>query len=846
MAVVFGGSVQKKWGILFGVWALHGMAAFLQFLLAQNFFIAPSFKQVILGGALMAWILLNLFLIFSLAQKSNWLWRCLQWVQTPNAKDGVFAFAVLALLLRLSLGILQPVAGSAFWLMGYINQISALLNLAAWILVEIIALLLFFAFREQAQYASFYKSFSIKALIVLALLALAALYISQTRMGIDPIYKGDWARGLPAVPLLGWQIFLACLFCVGILLVEQSPKRINFARLDFWLALFIWLAAATLWLSQPVVPNPSALAPHAPNFEIYPFIDAQTYDEFAQSVLIGNGFNTNAIPQRPLYIVFLVFLHLLVGQNYEKVIALQSLVFALFPVLLYLFGRDFFGRPIGVSIALLAIFRDYTSNWVSPFTGNLSDSKVYLSEIPTAMFLILFLLIGIRWVKLGFPVFSAFLMGGVLGLAMLIRTQAVVLLPIIFIFALFYARKKFTALFKSVALLLVTLLLVVTPWLWRNWQLTGSLIFDSPESQTINLALRYSRVNGIEPQALPMPGETSQVYNERLQQMARNAILSNPQGAVRAIFSSFLNHGINNILLLPLQNDVQTPAELFVPADSFWEEWEGTPTASQTALIFFYLFLLSLGIAAAWHVNGWLGLLPLAANLAYNLWTSLALLSGQRFMLSMDWSIYLYYMIGIFVLLGVFLFTLARGRLLILRWLQTRSSQPAVQTHPKPLAQYFFVGALFLLVGMAPSGVEKIFPQKYPPLTQTQILAELAVKYPRLNAACLHTLIADKHLSLEVGRAIYPIYYGPGGGEVTTDSIGYKLADESRLVFQFLGRNSWRIIFPMSEPPAFFPHASDVTLLFDESRQPWAIFVSAGAEQQVYFSTVQGAAACLP
>jgi hypothetical protein len=215
-------------------------------------------------------------------------------------------------------------------------------------------------------------------------------------------------------------------------------------------------------------------------------------------------------------------------------------------------------------------------------------------------------------------------------------------------------------------------------------------------------------------------------------------------------------------------------------------------------------------------------------------------------MLSMDWSIYLYYMIGIFVLLGVFLFTLARGRLLILRWLQTRSSQPAVQTHPKPLAQYFFVGALFLLVGMAPSGVEKIFPQKYPPLTQTQILAELAVKYPRLNAACLHTLIADKHLSLEVGRAIYPIYYGPGGGEVTTDSIGYKLADESRLVFQFLGRNSWRIIFPMSEPPAFFPHASDVTLLFDESRQPWAIFVSAGAEQQVYFSTVQGAAACLP
>ena len=70
-------------------------------------------------------------------------------------------------------------------------------------------------------------------------------------------------------------------------------------------------------------------------------------------------------------------------------IMLQSLVFALFPVLLYLFGREFFGRPIGISIALLAILRDVTSNLVSPFTGNLSYSKVYLSEIPTAMLLIL-------------------------------------------------------------------------------------------------------------------------------------------------------------------------------------------------------------------------------------------------------------------------------------------------------------------------------------------------------------------------------------------------------------------------------------------------------------------------
>jgi hypothetical protein len=98
--------------------------------------------------------------------------------------------------------------------------------------------------------------------------------------------------------------------------------------------------------------------------------------------LIGNGFGVDKIPQRPLYIVFLAVLHVLVGQDYGDMIVVQSIFLALFPVLLYLLGREFFGRPIGISIALLAILRDYTSNLVSPFTGNLSYSKLYLAEIP--------------------------------------------------------------------------------------------------------------------------------------------------------------------------------------------------------------------------------------------------------------------------------------------------------------------------------------------------------------------------------------------------------------------------------------------------------------------------------
>ncbi len=496
-------------------------------------------------------------------------------------------FATLALFLLICLGIVQSVADrtAGFRYIAYVDRLSSLLDLLTVVFAEIIALILFLAFREKMEHKNFLKSISTKLPIVLLLLGITALYISQTGMGIDPIYKGDWARGLPAVPLLEWQILLACIFCLGMVIAESNQKTLNIRRLDFWVALFIWAAAVTLWLSQPVVPNSSALESIEPNFEIYPFSDAQTYDEFAQSVLTGNGFGSEKIPQRPLYIIFLAVLHVVAGQGYENVIALQSVVFALFPVLLYLFGREFFGRPIGVSIALLAVLRDYTSNLVSPFTGNLSYSKVYLSEIPAAMLLILFLLVGIRWIKSDFPAFLAFLMGGILGLAMLIRTQVVVAFPVILLFAFLSRPKKLKPFLGSAALMIAVLLLVVSPWLWRNWRLTGSFIFDSPESQTINLALRYSRLNGVEPEALPLLGETNREYYERLKRIAREAILSNPMGAVRGVFSSFLNHGINNVLLFPLQNDLQRPVELITPADAFWEEWEGAPTASQLALI---------------------------------------------------------------------------------------------------------------------------------------------------------------------------------------------------------------------------------------------------------------------
>jgi hypothetical protein len=515
--------------------------------------------------------------------------------------------------------------------------------------------------------------------------------------------------------------------------------------------------------------------------------------------------------------------------------------------LLYLFGREFFNRPIGVSIALLAILRDYTSNFVSPFTGNISYSKLYLSEIPTTILLILFLFIGIRWIKAGYPLFSGFLLGGILGTAMLIRTQVIVALPVIVLFAILQLKKN-KNLIRSIFLMLLTMALIAAPWLWRNWKLTGELIFDNPESQTANLALRYGMLNGITPEIMPLSSESTAEYKARLNQIAKDAITSNPLGAVWGVSNSFLNHAVNNILLFPIRNSLSSMSELWMPTNAFWEEWGGTPTLPQALLIAFYIFLFGLGVTIAWIRNHWLGLLPLTLNLAYNLWTSLALLSGQRFMVTMDWSISIYYMIGLFTLLAGFLFLLDSGRWMIVAWMKTDPPGTTAPTSIVGWKKYLGFGLLFFGIGLSLPLSEKIFPDRYPPTPQKELIAEFGVSLSRnqtgYDFACIQKLADANALNIIQGRAIYPRYYASGEGERFTDSVGYKVVDEGRLVFDLIGQASGRYIFKTAQQIEFFPHASDVTLLSSKNGELWFIFVKQGGIGNIYSSDLVNPSIC--
>lgn len=839
---------RYKWCLLFSLWAFHGIIALWQYLSPfggtySSLLHSTSRLGVVL--ILLFWISINIAAIFFMLIRRVDKIKLHNLFLRSKMRDIILISVILILFISTCLWILFGLSleTSASLLDNYISIVMPLLNVATFFSCEVTILILIAEFMNKTEKIMISQKLLSRLFFVLIVLSLIMVVVFLTGLGVVPTYdKGDWSRGLPAVPLFEWHILVALMFSAIMALVEVKSKNLNNKKIDFAMVGVIWLVTLCVWLWHPIVPNASALGPQAPNFEVYPFTDAQTYDQYAQSALVGGGFG-ESIPPRPLYIAFLTIGHLLVGQDYGAMVGFQSMLFSFFPVLLYLFCSLFFGRPIGIAVSTLAIFRDFTSNLVSPFSGNLSYSKIFMSEIPTAMLLVFFLLLALHWIKKKYPIFIGFLMGGVLGLAMLIRTQASVALPVVVIFGFLSLPRNKKRFFGSMLAMIFAIILTTSPWLWRNWRLTGQIIFDSPEFQMSNIALRYGRLNGIDVNIIQLPDESYSEYSARLNIMAVKAVQTNPQRSIWGVANTFLNHGVNNILLFPLRLQLTELKELWDPENAFWELWNGKPTLLQSILIFLYVFIFGLGVSVAWYRNGLLGLLPLGLNAVYNFWTSMALLSGQRFMVTMDWSIYLYYMIGLFSIFVGFLMLLTWGRSTAIEWIRKRDyeiiSDNEVVTNVS-WHYYALVGGAFFILGALPVFIEGVFPDRYPHISAAKItsrlLASPSLVQSNVDFACIQKILVNASPIYVQGMALYPRYYLEGDGEKFTDAIGYKVADVERIVFELVGQGQGRVVFLLGDYPAFFPHASDVILIYDQNGKLWSVFVEKNGEEAFYVS----------
>ncbi len=628
---------------------------------------------------------------------------------------------------------------------------------------------------------------------IFAFFILLWLIVIFSGLGItkDASYWGE-----PGVPILGWQLAIALL--AGLLFTFYVLPFTFSSRSDLFIALAIWLLAFAVWMSVPLTSlHNSFYAPITPPYnQPFPASDAAYYDTDAQNLLMGSGF-VHSIPTRPFFILFLAGLHALFGQEYARLVLGQTLVYALLPVALYFLGKQLHSRAAGVTVALLAIFRELTSLWVASDV-RVSNTKMLLSEFITTLVMIAYLLLVLRWFreKRNGPLL-AFVSGGALGLQLLLRTQTAFLAPGILIIAFFALWPDWNKWFIQSVIFAAGMALAVSPWLIRNYTVTGSASLDDP----IQIKAVASMYNGGTPTSnFPQfEGQTP----EQIGAFVVDTILHRPGYVAGFVANQFFANTIDAFLVLPIFARYDG---LTAPIFPYWYEWSEYLSPANILLFIVYLAVIALGFAAAWKRFRWASLLPLAAFLFYALSTSLARYSGWRYIFPVDWVGYFYFALGVAELVLIVAALFGKE---VDTYTGTQVHTSTTTRRPSPVLPFLLSAFCFLSISSLPWIAETVIPQK-PILCANPVLE--CFPLDKMDESQAIEMLTQPH-SILTGRVLYPRYFSRNDGLASTNPVpAYAPRDFPRMSFLLL-KDGYieQIILPMkgSHP---FPHFSDAVI----------------------------------
>ncbi|HQU38098.1 MAG TPA: hypothetical protein PLR65_16060, partial [Anaerolineales bacterium] len=517
-------------------------------------------------------------------------------------------------------------------------------------------------------------------------------------------------------------------------------------------------------------------------------------------------------------VTFLPALHFLFGKGYVKVIAAQTLVFALFPVALYFLGAKLHSRAAGVTVALFAIFRELTTLWISSNTRTAS-TKMFITDFATSMGVAFVMLVVIRWLERR-DIKSAIIAGGSFGLLLLLRTQSLIILPFVFILAFFAfqnqdldavalrqdKRLHFQTKLKDWLLACVTFGLVmtatITPWLIHNYRIVGAFAFDDP-SQMAVIFSQYSFEGNLDISQFDFEKES---LGDRLLTFT----LENPGFVAGFVTNHFLNTEIGGLLSLPL---IEPFNGLRAPVNLYWIEWNGTLEWYNLALVIFYLAVIAIGIGASWSRFKWVGLTPLAFSIGYALANGISRFSSWRYNLPVDWIVYFYFGIGAIEIL-VWVASLFGASVSKIFSIQTSNVLDAVALRQgkrhdlSAKSKYAFLIVAFVLAGSLPWLAQGIIAQPRYTSTTDELKAQVILQDPSVEK-----LLSQPNSLILEGRLLYPRFFRRNDGIFSTTPWAiYSVRDFSRLGFIVLNTGAHSVIFP-ADSPIKLTHGADVIVV---------------------------------
>lgn len=673
------------------------------------------------------------------------------------------------------------------------------------------------------------------ALIVLLTWALKILHSNE------PYWRGA------GVPILASQVFIALIIGFVALQVRGSSDRQRIP-VDLLLFILIWAVSAFLWAAQPVPESFWVTGPMPPNHEYYPFSDLMTFDLGSQFALIGQGIFNGVFWDRALYMSFLVYLHSVGGQNYQKLMSIQAGIFAVFPALTYLIGRKLHGRIAGLILAALITMRGLNSLIAAPWIHS-STFKHMLTDFPTAIGLAIFVLLVLKWLES--PRHHLHLVmwaSGVLGLTSLLRPHVLLLMPAILLLAICVYWPAWKHGLTTVGFVVIAFMASAAPWMFLApgagsvFALYGKRIHDVMQQRYPQIVFG-SPQSARQPEApeVPPPGSATPSAPPT------GALSTAPPVTSRLPFpaTQFLHNLVTSGLILPDSPEFLSVLSTVKDQEDFWKfDWGGGMSLTAVIMLVLNLAIVALGLGAAYQLLRWRGLVPLAVFIIYHSANALARTSGGRYLVPIDWVLVAYYAFGLAELLRIGGLLLSNSSILNLGssfnvsapiTASGEAGQP--RGAPRPAARQPMhphragtgsarqngspwysrpVASVVLLVvigGLVPlAGI--LYPRRYPAKQPQSLVDEMAAYLPGLSLSRdnVDTFLKQPGAVVLSGRALYPRFYRQGKGELF--SYGpFLAASYPRTVFVLIGPHGLSYAVLPGPAPKIFPNAVDATIL---------------------------------
>ena len=736
----------------------------------------------------------------------------------------------------------------------------------------------FFTISILLLYSSLYKGIKpkrfIRPLFIFLVILILGIFLLRSGYGYKVTNELTGNFDLTGYPIVGYQVFWAWIFTIVAYLIVRyllngfgNRFEINPVLIDIVIGVFLFMTAFLLWKGLPLKPHMFYDHPRPPNYELYPNSDALLYDRTAQSLLAQGEFQTflqdyqDYIALRPMLALFYVMLHLITGLGNEGMIPIMLFVFSFMPVLIYWLGKEVHSRGAGVLAALILLIREGNGQILGDVVTGV-HAKLLMSEIPAMMGVILFLILFIKWLKNPDQgKFFAYLSGGVLGITMLIRAEMGILIIFVSLGALFVLRGNLASYVRGMVAISLSIIVVISPWIWRNWKKSGQIYLDRPGNRidligdTIKKKPNvpkeeehyYFRDNFRYEKTIlqKQPGNDSVEYIEysksagiKLQSLPMVDLVDqgdNYGSSLDLILNHITNQMVQSVVYLPsvpLRLDIDFISKMiigkvgkyyggfFYSPESYvkslpywWKNWDGTIANASKIPILVNLALISIGISGVWRREKWVVGVPILALLGHFMIYALTRRSGGRFIQEVDWITAFFFSIGLIEL-----------SVSSLNWVLNKKeiqfqTGTDVFSPPSFLRSYMFRGLILvtlLAVGSIPPLTEQFVPNAYSkPELEEKISFLLQNGASPLSTEEKNPIAALQSNGGTViwGRGLYPRYFQEGEDLKDVRSFVLGFLDRSPFMrselFIIGTQTDWGVLF-REKVPDQIPHGSDV------------------------------------